>query len=363
MKAFYHLFIALAAVAALVSCKQKPMELELPESMVKLPGGTILKIHDTEHHDVFARFNEATVRGTLVYMGEMDFLPADYSENVSVVLSYGTESRNLTQNVPCTLGEPVADKWKTTVPFTAELSGLKDGTDYFFKTTATYGEEPSIVNAESSFFTFPEGPVDLDLPSGNLWASLNLGAGDVIDAGNLYAWAETTTRKPGFPYDWTTYKWVHWATGSEFGLIKYCNFYLSGDNGFTDDKTVIESSDDAAAQNLGDGWHIPTNRDWTELNDYCDWTPESVGGMNGWIVRSKFNTSDNNKVIFIPCSGYMNGTEMLDACLTGYYWSSELYSSANFMAYHFELGTEDNHELSKSLGRCYGMPIRPVKGK
>ena len=45
--------------------------------------------------------------------------------------------------------------------------------------------------------------VDLDLPSGTLWATCNVGASSPENHGDYFAWGETETKEL---FDWSTYK-------------------------------------------------------------------------------------------------------------------------------------------------------------
>ena len=44
--------------------------------------------------------------------------------------------------------------------------------------------------------------VDLGLPSGTLWATMNIGANTPEEYGSYFAWGET---EPKFTYNWSTY--------------------------------------------------------------------------------------------------------------------------------------------------------------
>lgn len=59
--------------------------------------------------------------------------------------------------------------------------------------------------------------VDLSLPSGNMWATVNIGASSATQSGDYYQWAETATDTN---YNWANYKYCN---GSETTLTKYCN--------------------------------------------------------------------------------------------------------------------------------------------
>ena len=363
MKALYSFFITLAAAACFVSCLEKPLKPEIPESMAKLPSGLMMALNDVEDHDIYALISEAKINGYVDFLGNQSLLPGDYLEKLSVKIIYGTETQQLTLNVPCTLKDPVTAEWKTTVPFTADLSGLADGTVFYFSAKAIYGNDATAVNPESSFFTFPKGPVNLDLKSGNQWASVNLGAESIVDSGNYYAWGETAPKQEGKTYDWVSYKWIRWITGSEFGITKYCLVTDWGYKGFKDDIEVLEGEDDAATQALGAGWRTPSTDDWTELLEQCEWKPAFVSGTNGWLVRSKANPSDNKKVIFLPCCGYRNGTDSIQEELNGFYWSSTLNPTICFNAYSFQFNNSEKRDLSSNFIRANGLTVRPVKGK
>ena len=83
------------------------------------------------------------------------------------------------------------------------------------------------------------GYVDLGLSV--KWATCNVGANNPEDYGDYFAWGETTTKDT---YNWSTYKYCN---GDYDLLTKYCNKSSYGNNGFTDNKTQLELSDDAAS--------------------------------------------------------------------------------------------------------------------
>ena len=107
--------------------------------------------------------------------------------------------------------------------------------------------------------------VDLGLPSGTLWATMNIGANAPGESGDYFAWGET---EPKDYYDWTTYKWCN-STSS--GVIKYCTNSSDGHNGFTDGKTELDPADDAAYVNWGHSWRMPTMEQIQELVENCSW--------------------------------------------------------------------------------------------
>ena len=215
--------------------------------------------------------------------------------------------------------------------------------------------------------------VDLGLPSGVKWTTRNLGATAPWDYGNYYAWGETQTKDD---YSWETYKY---CKGTHTTLTKYCNNadFEYGYNGFTDDLTTLEVTDDAATAFFGSDYSMPTIADWIELSDQCYWVwTETYNNQNvsGYIVYKakadagkgpdSYSLSDAH--IFLPAAGYRDGTNLNDAGSRGNYWSASLYRSTPCHAYycHFYSG-----RVFPSYGtiygnyRYYGCSVRPVQHK
>ena len=193
--------------------------------------------------------------------------------------------------------------------------------------------------------------VNLGLPSGLRWASCNVGATTPEGYGNYYAWGETTT-KGARDYSWETYKY---ANDAYYKLTKYCTDASKSDNGFIDDRMVLEPADDAAHVNWGGSWRMPTATEVDELIDNCTWTwTTTQNGVNGYQVSSKTNGNS----IFLPAAGFRNGTALLSARSTGYYWSSSLYDSVPYDARRLYFHLDYVKRLY--YNRCYGFPVRPV---
>ena len=189
--------------------------------------------------------------------------------------------------------------------------------------------------------------VDLGLPSGLKWATCNVGATKPEDYGNYYAWGEIATKTT---YDWSTYKY---ANGSDDALTKYCNNSSYGNNGFTDELTTLEAGDDAATQNWGGNWRIPTIDEWQELIDKCTWTWTTLNGINGYEVKAT-----NGNSIFLPAAGSRFIDELDCAGWYGVYWSSSLYADYPYDAqsgYFYS----DYYSADGSSRLC-GQSVRPV---
>jgi hypothetical protein len=196
--------------------------------------------------------------------------------------------------------------------------------------------------------------VDLGLPSGLLWADRNVGAQNPEDYGNYYAWGET---KPKEVYDWDTYAYGGYNDSiGAYSFIKYCNMPNYGLNGFTDDLTTLEASDDAATVNLGGKARTPTEDEWQELinNTTPTWTTRN--GVNGRLL-----TAPNGKSIFLPAAGGRDGSSLYDAGERGYYWSSTLYTGNPSSAWYFRFVSYT--QLMRAGGRPGGQSVRAVRAK
>lgn len=139
----------------------------------------------------------------------------------------------------------------------------------------------------------PNNCVDLGLASGVLWAKCNIGTTEPTQLGNYYAWGELSPNKK--EYYSTNYKYF-----DKHGVIKYNE---------KDGKTVLELEDDAARDNLGVGYRIPTKADWEELLEDCKWEavtytlpvtldPSQRKGIARWKV-----TGPNGNSIVLPMTG------------------------------------------------------------
>ncbi len=170
------------------------------------------------------------------------------------------------------------------------------------------------------------------------WATCNLGATVPEEYGNYYAWGETIT-KPRYYED---------------------NYFDTNDNGFSykkyrhwGAKSIIEPSDDAATQNWGESWRLPTKAEWNELMTMCNWTWSTQNGINGYLV-----TAPNGNSIFLPAAGYWRGSWMMTVGTEGFYWSSVIDENFSHDAYDLHFTSSDLYLLTNY--RYYGRSVRPV---
>ena len=189
--------------------------------------------------------------------------------------------------------------------------------------------------------------VDLGLPSGLKWATCNVGANSPEEYGDYFAWGEV---EPKTTYDWSTYKY---CVDNYDNLTKYCNNSSYGKDGFTDNKTVLDPEDDAAAVNWGGAWRMPTKAEQDELRNNCTWDWTTQNGVNGYKV-----TGPNGNSIFLPAAGGMREGNLYDDGSWGYYWSSSLgtdYPDGAYGVFFFSDGVDWG-----CYYRYYGFTVRPV---
>ena len=176
--------------------------------------------------------------------------------------------------------------------------------------------------------------VDLGLPSGTLWATMNVGASTVEDCGYKFAWGETTSRTDHKKENYTYYS-------ESFTATKYND---------TDGLTELQNSDDAAYENWGATWRTPTKEDWLELKSSCTLSWTSQNGVNGYLVKSK----SNGKTIFLP---------ILKGEVYGRYWSSTR-GQGDWGAYDVAFdygGFYIDDDICETEGRHMGENVRPVR--
>ena len=171
--------------------------------------------------------------------------------------------------------------------------------------------------------------VDLGLPSGTLWASMNLEASSPEETGGLFSWGGIVSRTSFLDFNY------------EFaisGTDNYSKYVTDADYGEPDYKSHLDPEDDAAHVLLGQNWRIPTYDECKELINECSWTWTTHNGVEGYEVASKTNGNS----IFLPLS-------------SGYYTSSAYYSTTSYF-----LAFSSNAYAISGHYRFYGRNIRPV---
>ncbi len=231
------------------------------------------------------------------------------------------------------------------------FSGLQKDKTYHVRPTVTVMGYTIEASPLASFKIEEEGDwVDLGLPSGTIWATRNVGASAPEGYGDYFAWGETA---PKDNYNWSTYKWCNWCNDSYYILTKYCTNSGYGYNGFVDNKTELDPSDDAAYVNWGSSWRMPTEVQLEELCDNCTWTWTTRNGVNGQL-----GTGPNGNTIFLPAAGFRWDESLSGAGSGGDYWSRTLYPDDSLGAYGLVFGSGSVYWY---YDRGSGLAVRAVR--
>ena len=191
--------------------------------------------------------------------------------------------------------------------------------------------------------------VDLGLPSGLMWRKYNLGANSEYEAGNYYAWAETSPKQE---YNWDTYKYCVQVNG--IGLYSYTKYNKR------DKLTVLQPEDDAATANLGNNYRTPTREEWKELLNKCNWevvTKTNKNYMNPVVDYWKV-TGPNGKFIILPSTGYYAGSIKNERWTI--YLSATIANPTNAKTLAWDLTYTKKQPSIYDNGRIHGYPVRPV---
>lgn len=221
--------------------------------------------------------------------------------------------------------------------------------------------------------------VDMGLPSGLLWADVNL---DITQPDkwailpyqyecSFCSWGNTDMYNPNAEesfegvYDWGSINAQEpWYEGQPYGSTPGAALTEN-----------IGPANDVARHFLGALWRIPSDVDFVELFHNCDFidangdivtAATSVAGtaadkrvwMNG-IVGFRLRSKINGNIIFIPACGDGVGTEWKSRGVNGAYWASTLVTarSARYLNFNPSGGSPNG-----SSYRFAGMAIRPVYG-
>jgi|GEM_PF-318650 len=243
-----------------------------------------------------------------------------------------------------------------------------------------------ILNSSSDFGTHEY--VDLDLPSGTLWATTNVGATNPEDYGGYFAWGETVSRGEEDKSNLSNYQYADtyvktyyssytykWGTFEDGLLTKYCDNSEYGYKGYTDALTELELSDDAAYVNWGPGWRTPTKEQLEELVDPANTKMEciTVNGVLGRKITSIRPGYEGNS-IFLPFAGGAREDEdpaSTGLGMVGVYWSRTLLQEADPTLSHslYILSDEAMEEAGEASAmvmynyRVFGFSVRPVRAQ
>ena len=144
--------------------------------------------------------------------------------------------------------------------------------------------------------------VDLGLPSGKLWATVNYGANQPEEFGNYVYWSST----------------------------------------------------DMISSSWGNSWITPTLTDVKELINKCTWTWGARNGINGYTIRGS-----NGNTIFLPAAG-VKADKVSGVGSSVYYWTSTKATGSEYYLANIIMASPSDVGWGSLNTNFAQIPIRPV---
>lgn len=188
--------------------------------------------------------------------------------------------------------------------------------------------------------------IDLGLPSGTLWANMNVGAASETDPGLYFQWGDPVghAKDSGYNFSKKSYK--------KKGLWSLCE--------------NLDPENDAAHIYMGDSWQMPNENHIHELRRNCVVSfaeNYNESGVNGYILTSRINGNS----IFFPQGGFIQKKQIC-AGEKAFFWTRKIEYERTDTIYAclYARESENNSEgniLPFSRGiKCYnGLPVRGIK--
>lgn len=176
----------------------------------------------------------------------------------------------------------------------------------------------------------------IDLGLSVKWAAHNIGASQPEQYGNYYAWGETKDKSYYF-YD--TYEYTDKS-------VEYQSCVDIGDH-------IAMTPNDVAHIIWGNGWRLPTENEFIELLQKCEWIWETRGTVSGYKI-----IGPSGNFIFLPAGGKKCGKQEIE--IEGCYWSETVKGGIGRTSRSLWF----TDEVKKTWGelRISGLLIRPVIG-
>lgn len=189
------------------------------------------------------------------------------------------------------------------------------------------------------------------------WATCNVGAETPEDYGLYFAWGGTVgydeNVREGLPFDWANAPFNN-------GSLDFDEVFFNSVKNTVCPNGVLAKEYDAARQNWGGLWRMPTQEEQNQLVASCAWEWNST--KYGYTV-----TGTNGKSIFLPSAGYGTTSRYIHYVNEyGYYWSSSIFSSIPEYQtqYNDRYGViikfRNVEKLWDAESRYEGMPVRAV---
>ena len=206
---------------------------------------------------------------------------------------------------------------------------------------------------------------------GKKWATKNLGADKAEDYGKLYSWGNLGGQR-GDSFD------------PSFSSTNYDNSQGKSITSATGSTGWVTTKHDAAYNEWGGTWRMPTQADFTALANACndggyttgtitlDASHKNISTAVGVTAKGIYycnNYEDGDGIkgllfhdginkLFFPAAGYSDGTSRSYGGSYGRYWSSTL-SSSSTNAYDLYFNVSNVYPQTYN-NRYFGISVRPV---
>ena len=251
--------------------------------------------------------------------------PINDNPNGTYKFDVSTNGEHLILAVPQKLGYAIIYMNGMEVPNSVTKATIDGLTYNVYTSINTYNEGSYRIIVDSIDPFNGHAYVDLGLPSGTLWATMNVGASSVTEFGNYYKYGK----------------------GSDV--------YNNSQPNYTGTEDPLALSADTAAQVWGGNWHMPTSAQCQELinNTTSVWVTNYQGsGINGRTF-----TAQNGNTLFIPAAGYWMDGSKKSGGSNGFIWTS---TPVNVSAYFMYFGNGIPYLVNTQ--RSMGLSIRGVVG-
>ena len=178
---------------------------------------------------------------------------------------------------------------------------------------------------------------------------MNVGATSETDYGDYFMWGSTT------PNNDTPCDWKHAPFNG--GNTSYNADVINSAKDTVCPNGILAKEYDAASQIMGGDWRTPTKADFEELLANTEHRYNST--VSG-VVGCEFVAS-NGKFIFIPLSGFREGSSTISQNYLGNVWSSSLDTADHSAAWSLNIDTDEDTDVSLYVAyRYYGHSVRGV---
>ena len=192
--------------------------------------------------------------------------------------------------------------------------------------------------------------IDLGLPSGRLWANMNVGAEKETDYGKYFQWGDTVGYTDASHSTTDTY-----PGGGSDSLAAWDAENLQSVTGMEYSTKILKPTVDAATVNMGSKWRMPTFEDCAELLNNTNYEYAEIDGVKGGKFISKI---DNSKYIFLPFAGVAVEGNFEVLGIVGGVWSSSVDSDFPERAYGMVFN--DSACGVDRTNRCDALSVRGV---